>query len=274
MLRLPPTHIGLEDIVLADVDNMTARYRTIEAARALNAALDSPSLASEATTHLNHSSSNPPLARRVLGSPTHLDDFPPPPTDSNNNPITLAPPPPQEPYTHLPYGPAREAILLSNLHLSHLHVTTALANAHAALDNDTLSDSPPASHTALHSEIASLNRTLEIYSWRDDVIAQHAAEEGKSDEYRGWLYSATDLHSSTVTKYTDLRRQPLLGLAAVKPAESAFEPGIKFKKQAPVHRVLGIEGQRVTAGGVFTVQAGMWRWFWGGRGRWSLVLGM
>lgn len=239
MFRQRSSGIGITPADLEIVDNMLARLNS-----EINTVSDPPS-----------TPARPPL--RPF-SPIHLG-----PIDSINMtaaPVMSTPAPLAQPdHTNLPYGPEREAMLVTNLHISHFESMNEQTNAQSAA-SDALIAQLTASYEntiaqlsatqqntiahlsanhlfAINQLIAEVNDnrfTLNIYNWRHGVTNQEAD-----------LNQATDLS----TKYADLRSAPLSTLAGVKAAEAADEPGRKTGMKPSISTILGIEGQGSGGGG-------------------------
>ncbi len=215
MLRRNPTHIAIEDTALADLDDRIDASRAITTSHPLNSAnLQPAGLCTETNNIADQSASNalPPLTQLL-------------------------------PYVHLPYGPEREAILSTNLHLSHLAHTNEQSNAQSALAHSTIaklcaSYQQVVDHLTTEIQISRLQ--INVHNWRQAVVANDDDDDNNNNNNNKDLNGAADL----IEKFTDLRSAPISTLAGVKPAESASDAGGKTELDPPIRTILGIEGRQ------------------------------
>lgn len=235
MLRIAPTRLRIDEADLADI---FASTNSALQPRALGSPFHSPMLAPQTATVEDWLSTSTPKAANPV-SPADLRGHT---TNEMHSTPTLnpSPLPPLVPYTHLPYGPDREEILLSNLHLSHLHSTNAALATQSALARsalDQLSTAHNANINQLLTEIHTNQTQNMIENWRQTVFSLEN-EDNKA--------TTPDLQqvSDLLQKYANLRAEPLVSLPAIQAAESASEPGRETDMNPPISTILGIQGGR------------------------------
>jgi hypothetical protein len=223
MLRFPASRIALEEADLANIIDPSA-----------------PPVRPQVLLFPFQPPVSVPNAVTVDGStstPTFITCSPlPPPAGLGAPTLSPAPAPAHQPFAHLPYGPERESIILTNLHIAHLESINSQLNTQSILHNSTITRLRASHNTAINYLQAQLNNQTHISTWRQGAF--NNAESIKPNP-------ATDL----MQKYADLCAAPISTLAGVRAAESAFEPGVVTEMNPPIATILGIEGQPVVTEG-------------------------